>query len=109
MYKYYHFRDEEGNEHEVMLSKSELEEFKAEHPTWEPVIHAPHMSTSTSATFVDGHAPASRKEAVKLELEIAKMESVQAGTHYKKREHINKEIKELKKRRKAPVGTNKGG
>ena len=109
MNRYYYYIDPEGVEHEIMQNKEEHEQFKIDNPEWKTKLYAPAVSTSTSASFLDGHAPASRKEAMKKEKEIAKLESIKYGTKPKDRGVVQQEINTLKGKRKEPIGTNKGG
>lgn len=110
MRKYYDFRNEEtGEESEHFFSREELERFVEENPKQKRVFKMPQISTSTSATYVDGFAPNSRKQAIALEKEIAALTAQEYGTRPDKRAEIQEEIKKIKQKRKAPVGANKGG
>lgn len=106
---YYKFRNKEtGEEHDELMSHSKLEEFVEAHPELERVFEFPHINTVNSATFLDGHAPQSRKQAFDVEKKIATLQQKEYNTKPSERGEIKKEIKELKSRRKAPIGANKG-
>lgn len=107
--QFYKFLDENTGEHiERLLTRSEMEKFLKDNPHLKRVFEFPAINTSNSATFVEGHIPQSRKQAMDLERKIANLTATEYGTKPSERGEIKKEISELKKRRKAPIGTNKG-
>lgn len=96
-----------GEVREYVLSYEEMKEMER-HPDFQRVMEMPTVNTVNSATFVDGHIPASRKEALNLEKKIAVTTAQMYGAKPSERDEYKKEIKELESRRKAPTGTNKG-
>jgi hypothetical protein len=106
---YYKFVNKEtGEEIEELMSHAKLEQYVEDNPHLQRVFEFPAINTTNSATFLDGHAPSSRKEAIALEKRIAKLKVKAAGTKHTERGEIHKEIKTLEGTRKAPIGSNKG-
>ena len=98
---------ETGEIEELTLSYDAMKE-KEKDPNFQRLIEMPAVNTSNSATFLDGHAPNSRKKAIDLEKKIATTTAKMYGVKLEDREEIRKEINAMKKTRKAPIGENKG-
>lgn len=90
------------------MPHSSLDAYTKEHPELQRVFEFPAINTTNSATYVDGHVPESRKQALDVEKKIANLTAIEYGTKPSERGRVREEIKELKSRRKAPIGTNKG-
>jgi hypothetical protein len=106
---YYKFRNKEtGEEMDELMSHSSLEGFVKDHPELERVFEFPHINTINSATYIEGHIPNSRKQAFDIEKKIAGMKAEEYNIKPEDRGEVQKEIKELESKRKAPIGTNKG-
>ena len=106
---YYRFINKEtGEEIEELMPHAELAAYTEAHPELQRVFEFPKISTSNSATFLDGHAPESRKKAIATEKKIADLTAQSYNLPHDKRGEINEEIKKVKATRKAPIGANKG-
>lgn len=96
-----------GEVREYVLSYEEMKELER-HPDFQRVMEMPTVNTVNSATFVDGHIPNSRKQALDLEKKIATTTAQMYGARPEERDEYRNEIKDMKSRRKAPTETNKG-
>lgn len=105
----YKFRNRNTGEEVIeVIPHSSIQAYLDEHPDYDRVFEFPTINTSNSATFVDGHMPNSRKQALDIEKKIINLKAVEYGTRPELRGEIKQEIKNLESRRKAPIGTNKG-
>ena len=109
MLKYHLYKNKDtGEEVEILLDPNKVEQYNKDNPHLTPLLNVcTNISTVKSATFLDGHAPNSRKQAINTEKEIAALKVIEAGTHPKKRDDIKKAIKVAESKRKAPIETNK--
>jgi|SaaInlStandDraft_2_1057019.scaffolds.fasta_scaffold225525_2 hypothetical protein len=110
MLKYFIYTDEEGKELEVLLDPNKVEQYNQDNPHLTPALNVcTTINTVKSATFLDGKAPNSRRQAIMLEKEIASLKVIEAGTNSKKRTEISKAVKEAEGKRKGFIETNKDG
>ena len=106
---YYKFVNKDtGEAIEELMPHAELEQFIKDNPHLQRVFEFPAINTVNSATFLDGHAPESRKQAFDIEKKIAAMKKIEYSTKHEDRGEVRKVIKDLEERRKAPIGSNKG-